>query len=76
MNSYPCHSCFMADRKLNRNSRSFVRERTENTRCNKLNMLHPKSKPTAPRLPREVNVTLEISRTVEKQTEREFVVLK
>ena len=66
----------MVDRKLNRNSRSFVRERTENTVFDTLNMMHPKSEPTAPRLPREVNVTLEISRTVEKQTEREFVVLK
>ena len=29
---------FMADRKLNRNSRSFVRERTENRLLNTLNM--------------------------------------
>ena len=54
-----------------------MRERTENRVFDPLNMMASgNGQLTAPRLPREVNVTVEISRTVEKQTEREFVVLK
>jgi len=64
-----------ADYKLNRNSRSFVRERTENRMVDTLNMTSSEStNGTTFAMRGECDVR--DSRTVEKQTAREFVVLK